>query len=100
MDRAIVTEWLELQDDLCPKCGRPNRVHDDDKPGDYRAAFYTCTATQALDDFQAKWAKGGAGLPKAARLQAAEDKRRREAGFHPDRPRSWFTISTAEGPPD
>ncbi len=99
MDRALITAWLALQDDLCPQCGRPSEVHKTDKPDDYQPAFYSCTATRALDDFQTAWAKGGAGLPKAARMQAADDKRRREQGFHPDRPRMWFTISKAEGPP-
>ena len=100
MDRAILAAWYELQDDLCPKCGRPSEVHKTDQPSDYRAAFMTCTATRALDDFQTAWHKGGAGLPAAARRDAAEDKRRREAGFHPDRSRSWFTYTKAEGLPD
>ena len=75
-------------------------THDTDKLGDYRVAFYSCTATRALDEFQSEWRKGGTGLPKAARLQAAEDKRRAAAGFNPDRDRSWFTYTKAEGLPN
>ena len=100
VDRAILAAWYTLQDDLCPKCGRPSRVHDTDKPSDYKVGHFTCTATQAMDDFQGRWAKGGAGLPREAQRQAREDKRLTEAGFHPDRARSWFTYTAAEGAPD
>lgn len=76
-------------------------MHKTDKAEDYRAGFYTCTATRALDDFQTAWHKGGGGsLPRAARTQASEDKRRREQGYHPDRARDWFTYTAAEGWPD
>lgn len=100
IDRTILSAWFALQDALCPKCGRPTEVHDTDKPTDYKVGHFTCTATQALDDFQVRWAKGGSGLPANARKQAAQDKRRAEAGYHPDRARSWFTWTEAEGPPD
>jgi len=74
-------------------------VHETDSPADYRIGHWECTATRALDEFQAKWHRVDSSLPRAARLDALADRRRREAGRHPDRSRSWFTYTEAEGPP-
>lgn len=80
-------------------CGRPRSVHVDDKPGDYHPAFFTCTATKALSDWQVLMAKADASLPPAALTDARADKRARDQGFDPDRPRQWFTWTDDEGAP-
>ena len=91
IDRAILTAWHRLIDPeaRCDKCGRPRDVHKDDQEIDYHTAFYTCTATAKLDRAQ-----------KA--LTAKEEKQRGRSkvpGLNPERARTWFTYTDAEGLP-
>lgn len=89
-DVEIMDAWGRLNDHLCPQCGRPLAIHDHDKPSDYKAAFFTCTATQRLDELQKQWGQS----PQGKKDKAAQDK-----GLHPERARRWFTYTAAEGLP-
>ena len=90
MDLDVIRAWGDLNEHICPQCGRPQAVHETDRVGDYHAAFWTCTATQALDEAQAKWDAGPHGKT---------DKTQADRGRHPDRARRWFTYTDAEGLP-
>lgn len=80
-----------MQEHLCPQCGRPVSIHKHDHVGDYHAAYTTCTATEALEAAQARFAESAQG--KAERKAAADGK--------PDhaRARRWFTYTDTEGTP-
>lgn len=84
---AILTAWMNLQDSLCPKCGRPKALHDTQQPADFNVSFIVCPAMTELDAAQLE------------QHQSYEDKTLREAGLDPERGRSWFTWTDAEGPP-
>lgn len=101
IDRAIVTAWHQLGERRCPKCGRPIEVHKTDAVDDYRVAFFTCTATSALERWQAWWRKSSSRLPAAALRLAREDEAARKRGDgDPDRARDWFTYTVTEGLPE
>lgn len=87
VDRAILAAWFRLNESLCSKCGRPQSVHKDDKPGDYKAAWLTCTATVALNRARHKHSD----LPA--------EKASRKNGPDPEHARQWFTYTAAEGLP-
>lgn len=100
VDVALINAWGDLQEKLCSKCGRPREMHKTDKVTDYRPAFYSCTAAEALDDFQTKWVSCSPELPAQALMDARRDRGRREDGYRPDASREWFTWHILEGPPD
>ena len=98
IDIQILNAWGDLQETLCPKCGRPKTLHDSDQVTDYQIGFHTCTATQALDDWFTNWTNCSPLLPAQALADARADKRARERGSDPDRSRSWFTYRADETP--
>ena len=98
IDQTIVTEWLRLNERLCPQCRRPLSLHKAevaecaDAPDptvaastNYGAAFLTCPATIALDQAQAN-------------VEKADEPQRRQ-GLHPERARNWLTWRSDEGQP-
>ena len=89
-DVEIMAAWGDLTEHTCPQCGRPRAIHDTDSPTDYQAAFFTCTATERLDQLQHQWEQTA---------QGKRDKTAADKGLHPDRARRWFTYTAAEGIP-
>ena len=63
-------------------------LHEADQVEDYDAGFFTCTATVALDQAQARRHK-----------EDEQNKAARDAGQNPERSRLWVTWTEAEGPP-
>lgn len=90
VDVAILNAWADLHDHLCRSCGRPVAIHHHDRIEDYHAGYATCTATEALDQLQAKRDRDAPGRA---------DTKAREAGRDPERARTWITWTDAEGPP-
>lgn len=90
LDVDIMRAWGRLTESLCPHCGRPEAVHADDRVEDYHTAYATCTATEALDRAQARFADSP---------QGRSDKAAAKKGRSPERARRWFTYTDTEGLP-
>lgn len=85
VDVAILTAWRQLQETLCPKCGRPVALHEGQTRHDYAVGYNLCPAVEALEAEQA--------------AQHKADEPLRKQGLNPDRARMWHAFLPGEPNP-
>ena len=90
-DISLMRAWGKLMENLCPKCGRPMKIHQEDKVEDYGLARTTCTATLSLEQNVARWRKSPEGQQVESTFKTQ--------GYDPERSYGWIAYTLDEGAP-
>lgn len=105
VDRMLIIMWLQINERVCPSCGRPLSLHKEEvetligkgyarddaerkAAREYHTPYLTCPAAMAIE------------VARAEKHDDSFDAADRKAGREPESWRTWLTWTDLEGAPD